>query len=57
MVYYFEITEITKYLILYFDRSPWTVSLGEWHRLWISRTGKLAVMRVDNQPEVQVRTS
>lgn len=32
-----------------------TVSLGEWHRLWISRTGKLAVIRVDNQPEVQVR--
>lgn len=31
------------------------VSLGEWHRLWISRTGKLAVMRIDNQPEVQVR--
>uniref|UniRef100_A0A2S2NPU2 Pikachurin n=1 Tax=Schizaphis graminum TaxID=13262 RepID=A0A2S2NPU2_SCHGA len=35
-------------------RSPWSVSLGEWHRLWISRTGKLAVMRVDNQPEVQI---
>ncbi|XP_050441016.1 pikachurin isoform X2 [Adelges cooleyi] len=36
-----------------FLRSTKPITLDEWHRVWISRTGRLAVMHMDNQPQVQ----
>ncbi|XP_050524047.1 pikachurin-like [Daktulosphaira vitifoliae] len=35
-------------------RSPHIISLNEWHKVLISRTGRLATMFVDNQSHVQV---
>ncbi|XP_065220791.1 pikachurin-like [Planococcus citri] len=54
----------TGYLNFAFDlgtgaatlRSAYPIALDEWHTLKISRTGRLAVMRVDSQPYTQVMT-
>jgi len=33
-------------------RSKFQLSLDEWHTIKISRTARLAVMKVDQQPEI-----
>lgn len=35
-------------------RSESPLSLGEWHELRISRTGRLAVLQVDRRPSSQI---
>lgn len=37
-----------------FYRSEYEVSLGEWHQVKISRTGRLAIMQVDSQPTTEI---
>lgn len=37
-----------------FYRSPEPLSLGEWHEVTISRTGRLAVLQVDKNPSTQI---
>lgn len=35
-------------------RSEFPISLGQWHTVKISRTARLAVMKVDKYPEVMI---
>lgn len=39
-----------------YDRSESSVSLGDWHRILISRTSRLISIKVDNQPPVMALT-
>ncbi|XP_024082468.1 pikachurin isoform X2 [Cimex lectularius] len=35
-------------------RSPEPLSLGEWHEVMVSRTGRLAVLQIDKKPSTQI---